>query len=123
VKDGPILQGLDPRRSIGRRCELSDDSFDLTLGPEADASEKVGMIFWCEMGTDEQDAGQMNRGFGQHGQKPRELARQSRSATAALGLVFRHAQFVDAIRIQRRASTLAMDAARFDLCEVREQFG
>jgi hypothetical protein len=82
---------LDPRRRVGRGGELGDDAFDLALGTEAHASEQLAMVFRREVRADQQDAGEMKRSFGQHGQQRRELASQSRGAAAPLGLVFGHA--------------------------------
>jgi hypothetical protein len=85
------LQRFDPRRRVGRGGELGDDAFDLALGTVAHAGEQLAMVFRREVRADEQDAGEMKRSFSQHGEQRRELASQSRSATAALGFIFGHA--------------------------------
>jgi hypothetical protein len=53
----------------------------------------------------------------------REFSAKPGSAGAPEGGVFRHAEFVHEISREARASSFAMDAARFDFAEVRQKRG
>jgi len=117
------VQHLDPGRQVARRRQLAHDAFDFALRSVAHPRQQLALIVGREMRPDQQDTGQMDRSFREHLEQHRKLSRQPRRATAPLGLVLRHAQLVDTIRVQGGASALAVDAARFDLAQVCEQLG
>ena len=50
-----------------------------------------------------------------------KTAHEASGADAAEGFVFGKAQLVDAVSVEARAGTSAVDTARFDLGEVSEQ--
>jgi hypothetical protein len=87
------------------------------LGEREDLHEIVG----GEVRTQHQQAREVElaggNGIEQHGKAAHEASR----ADAAERFVFGETQLVNTIRVQARASAGAMDPARFDLGEVREQ--
>src|SRR4051812_29758262 len=73
------------------------------------------------MRPDQQDAGQMDRGCCQHLEQQGKLPSQPRRPATPLSFVLRHAQLVDAIRVERRTGPLAVDPACLYLAQMREQ--
>jgi hypothetical protein len=112
---------LNQRRHVGVRGDLGDELFDLALGPITSAGEQLDVVFGRQVRGEQEDAGKVDRGIGEHLEDQRKLPGQARGATPALGFVLRQAQFVNAIRPERCASPLAIDAAGVDLGEVGEE--
>jgi hypothetical protein len=54
-------------------------------------------------------------------QEHRKAAHESGGRDAAKRFIFGEAKLVDAIRVEARTGASAVDAARFDLTQVREQ--
>jgi hypothetical protein len=114
------VQRHNPAGYIAAGRDLRDQPLDLSFGPKARSRQELRVVFLGQIGPDQQQAGQVQGGFREHVEQDRELPRQTRRATAALRLVLRHAQLVNAISVERGAGALAMDAARFDLPEMDE---
>jgi hypothetical protein len=87
------------------------------LGEHEDLDEIVG----GEVGIQHQQAREVELTSGNRIEQHGEAAYEASRADAAKGFVFGEAEFVDAVRVEARAGTSAVDAPRFDLGEVLEQ--
>jgi hypothetical protein len=87
------------------------------LGEREDLDEIVG----GDVGTEHQPAREVELTGGNGIEQRGKAAHEASCADAAKGFVFGKAEFVNAIGVEARAGTGAVDAARFDLGEVCEQ--
>jgi hypothetical protein len=74
-----------------------------------------------EHGREQGEGAQVKLARGHHAQYARELAAETCSADAQVGLGFREVQRLHAVFEHRGEGVLAVEAARVDLAEVHEQ--
>ena len=87
------------------------------FGEREDLDEIVG----GEVRTQHQQAREVELTCGNGIEQRGKAAHEACRADAAEGFVFGKAELVDAVGVEARAGTSAVDTAHFDLGEVREQ--
>jgi hypothetical protein len=85
------------------------------------ASEDLDEIVSGEQRSQHQQAREVELTGGDRVEQRGKAAHETGGSDATKRLVFREPKLVNAIAVEARASASAMDAARFDLPEVREQ--
>jgi hypothetical protein len=101
--------------------KLAHEFSEFLLCAELGARDYLDVVFWREDRADLQQSRQVQLASGDGLDQQRKAFHQFRCAGASRRSVFREAKLVDAVRVKARAGTTAMNAARFDLCEVRQQ--
>ena len=114
-------EGLDAGRNLGQRVEAPDQTRELLLGAVLGEREDLDEIFGGEVGTQHQQAREVEFTGGNGIEQRGKTAHEASRADAAECFVFGKAELVDAVGVEARAGTSAVDAALFDLGEVGEQ--
>jgi hypothetical protein len=114
-------EGLDAGRNLGQRVEAADQTREFLLGAVFGECEDLDEIVGGQVGTQHQQPGEVEFTCGNGIEQCGKAAHEASRADAAERFVFGETQLVNTIRVQARASAGAMDPARFDLGEVREQ--
>jgi hypothetical protein len=126
-----VSRGPRRRRTDGHDCwsnlrlriEPSDETAQLALAPEAGSLEDLGVPLAAEVRADHQEPREVNFPSCDELAQLRKLADEPRGLRAASGGVLAHAELVQAIGVEARAGTPAMDAAHLDLPQVGKQLG
>jgi hypothetical protein len=118
---GTRAERLDASDNVRPRDNLGNQTLDLTLGPEARPGEKLAVIVGREIRREEQQAREMDRSLGQHLEEHGKFPSDARRLGPPLRLVLGKAKLVNAVRVERRAGALTINAAHVDLGEVSEE--
>lgn len=115
--------GLYQGRHRRLRIELGDEPRNLALGPEAGPLEHLRTLLSAEKGRDHEQARQVDLSPRQSVAEVRVPVNDPRCLRATVRGIFAHAQLVHAVRIERRARPLAVDAASLHFTEMGEKIG
>ena len=114
-------QGFDPRGDVRQRIEEAHEFRDLLLAPVLGAGHHVAEVLARQVRPEQEQPGEVELAGSDGIEQPRKLADEPRRRDAAHRRVFGQSELVDAVREQTRASARAMQSARFDLAQMREQ--
>jgi hypothetical protein len=104
---------------VGQGVEDSDEAREFFFGAVFGASEDLDEVVRGEERAEHQQAREVELASGNGLQQQGEAAHEAGGSDTAIRFVFGEAQLVDAVGVEARAGTSAVDAARFDLAEVR----
>jgi len=114
---------FDERRNLGLRIDLREQPQELALAPEARAPEDFRVPFTAEVRTDHEQAREVDLALGDGITELGVLAHQPGRLRTPERSILTQAQFVDAIRVQRRTRAEAVDTPPLYLAEVSKQVG